>query len=147
VHDLAPVEALGNVVQVPKFEACEASSGLSFLQHLSDVVFDPFEDLRQLLLVHPVPDLALDEVAAVEDADDELSNGSFGRVGTARAVCDDPDVAEDHVFTVDPFGAMAIEQQKADVVGEVLVADRDSHCGKDDVVGADDEINIIGGRE
>jgi hypothetical protein len=68
-------------------------------------------------------------------------------VGTARAVCDDSDVAEDHVFTADPFGALAIEQQKTDVVGEVLVADRDSHCGKDDVVGADDEVYVVDGGE
>jgi hypothetical protein len=35
----------------------------------------------------------------------------------------------------------------ADVVVEVLVADRDPHLGKDDVVGADDEADVVDGRE
>jgi hypothetical protein len=35
----------------------------------------------------------------------------------------------------------------ADVVVEVLVADRDPHLGKDDVVGVDDEVDVVDGRE
>jgi hypothetical protein len=62
-------------------------------------------------------------------------------------VHDDSDVAEDLVCLVDPLATLAVEQQKADVVVKVLVADRDSHPGKNDVVGTDDEIDVVDGRE